>query len=252
MVDDGFCVLKLEACDEAGNTANHAVLVTVDNTSPKAEIQWPLNSTYVKGLFLVKLHAEDANFERMELKIGSYTQVWLDPDQTYAWNTVDYGDGVYPLILTAYDKAGNKIIRKISVIVDNTPPEIAALEWTPKEPVANEAVNVSVQVLESGSGIKNATLWFRRLGSEWKSKPMTLQGSNWTCTIPEQEENAIITFYAEFYDNAGNTAKTSEGYYTVKAAPGAGFPLYWLLLVILLILGGILSTAYYFRLRKRR
>ena len=252
MAGDGFCILKLEARDEAGNIARYTVPVTVDNTSPKAEIQWPLNSTYVRGLVLVKLHAEDANFERMELKIGGYTKVWRDADQTYAWNTVDYSDGIYTIILTAYDKAGNKIIREISVIVDNTPPMIGALEWAPKEPVANETVNFSVQASEIGSGIKNATLWFRRLGDEWTSKPMTLQGGNWTCTIPGQDENVIITFYAEFCDNAGNFAKTSESYYSVKAAQGAGFPLYWLLLIILIIFGVILSTVYYFRLRKRR
>jgi len=31
-----------------------------------------------------------------------------------------------------------------------------------------------------------------------------------------------------------------------------GFPLYWLLLIIIVIFGVTLSTAYYFRLRKRR
>ena len=251
-VVDGFCILKLEAYDNAGNIARCMVSVTVDNTSPEAEIQWPLNATYVRGLVLVKLHAEDANFEKMELKIGEYTKVWSDADQTYAWNTVDYGDGLYTLILTAYDKAGNKIKHEISVVVDNTPPIVGSLTWAPKEPVANEAVNVSVQVSESGSGIKNATLWFRRLGGEWISNPMILQGGNWTCTIPGQEENAVIIFYAEFYDNAGNVAKTLEEYYIVKASPGAGFPLYWLLLIIIVIFGAILSTAYYFRLRKRR
>lgn len=251
-VVDGFCILKLEAYDNAGNIARCMVSVTVDNTSPEAEIQWPLNATYVRGLVLVKLHAEDANFEKMELKIGEYTKVWRDADQTYAWNTVEYGDGLYTLILTAYDKAGNKIKHEISVVVDNTPPIVGSLTWAPKEPVANEVVNVSVQVSESGSGIKNATLWFRRLGDEWTSKPMSLQGGNWTCTIPGQEENAVITFYAEFYDNAGNVAKILEEYYIVKASPGPGFPLYWLLLIIIVIFGAILSTAYYFRLRKRR
>ncbi|MGB9853741.1 MAG: Ig-like domain repeat protein, partial [Candidatus Bathyarchaeales archaeon] len=200
----------------------------------------------------VRLHAEDANFERMELKIGGYIKVWRDADQTYAWDTVDYGDGVCKIILTVYDKAGNAIKHEISVVVDNTPPLIGGLEWTPKEPLANKTVNVSVSASESGSGIKNATLWFRRLGGEWTSKPMTLQEGNWTCTIPEQEENAVITFYAEFYDNAGNVAKTHENFYTVKTAPGAGFPLYWLLLIIVAIFGAMVSTAYYFRLRKRR
>lgn len=193
-VDDGLHVLKLEAFDNYGNMAKHEISVIVDNTSPKVEIQWPLNGTFIRGLVLVKLRAEDANFERMELKIGGFTKVWIDAEQIYAWNTLDYKDGTYNILLTAYDKAGNTDNGRVSVVVDNTPPTIDGITWGPLEPEANETVSVSVQVFEGGSGIKNATLWFRRLGGKWVSKPMTLNGSKWTCAIPGQEENAVILF----------------------------------------------------------
>jgi len=257
-LDDGAHVLALEAIDKAENTAKQTITVTVDNTSPTAEIQSPPNGSYLHGTVLIKLHAEDTNFDRMELKIGEEVHVGEIKDQTFVWETKGYSDGAYNITLTVFDKAGNKAESTITVIVDNTVPIMGDVSWTPTEPTENETVKVFVAIVEDGSGIKNVTLWFRQLGGEWRNMPMTFENGNWTCTIPGYDENAIITFYAECFDNAGNSAKTPENYYIVKAAgeggvaPAAeGFPLYWLILIILVIFAVLTSTAYYIRKRKR-
>ncbi|MEM2387186.1 MAG: Ig-like domain repeat protein [Candidatus Bathyarchaeia archaeon] len=258
-LDDGLHILTLEALDMAGNIAKHEVTITVDNTLPKAEILSPLNGSFLRGIVLVKLHAEDANFDRIELEIGEEIHVWGIEDQTYVWDASGYGDGVYNINLTVFDMAGNKNETGITVIVDNTAPTVTGFVWTPTEPTENKSVKVSAQIVESGSGIKNVTLWFRLLGGEWQKLPMDLEGGNWTGTIPGYLKGAIMTFYVECFDNAGNTAKTVEGYYVVKAAPGEegavpsaeGFPLYWLILIILAIFAVLASTTYYVRKRKR-
>jgi len=257
-LDDGLHVLTLEAVDKAGNTAKHAITVTVDNTSPTAEIQSPPNGSYLHGTVLIKLHAEDPNFDRMELKIGEEIHVWEIKDQTFVWDTNGYSDGTYNITLTVFDKAGNKAESTITVMVDNAVPIMGDVSWTPTEPKENETVKVFVAIVEDGSGIKNVMLWFRRLGEGWQSMPMILENGNWTCTIPGYDENAIITFYVECFDKAGNSAKTPENYYIVKAAgegviaPSAEvFPLYWLVLIILVIFTILASTAYYIRKRKR-
>ena len=257
-LDDGLHVLSLEAVDKAGNTAKHTITVTVDNTSPTAEIQSPSNGSYLHGTVLIKLHAEDTNFDGMELKIGEEVHVWEIKDQIYVWDTNSYGDGTYNITLTVFDKAGNKAESTTTVIVDNTVPIMGDVSWTPTEPKENETVKVSVAIVEEGSGIKNVTLWFRQLGGEWQNMPMTFENGNWTCTIPGYNENTIITFYVECFDNAENSAKTPENYYIVKAegeggvAPAAeGLPLYWLILIILVMFAVLASTAYYIRKRKR-
>ncbi|MGQ9641224.1 MAG: hypothetical protein ACUVUF_03755 [Candidatus Bathycorpusculaceae bacterium] len=86
---------------------------------------------------------------------------------------------------------------------------------------------------------------------------MTLEsGGNWTAGIPGQEENTIVTFIVECYDNVGNHAMTTQITYTVKAKGGEGgflgFPLSWLLLIIVVI--GLLSgyVIYYYRLRNKK
>jgi len=222
-------------------------------------IQSPPNGSYLRGMVLVRLHAEDANFERMELKIGGETHAWKIGDQTYVWDTSECGDGAYTLTLTAFDKAGNKAEKSITVTVDNTAPLVVGFSWTPSEPTENESVKVSAKIAEGGSGIKNVTLWFRLLGGEWQKLPMNLEGENWTGTIPGYAKDAIITFYMECFDNAGNVARTIESHYVVKAAPSEGgvppraegFPLYWLILIILALCVVFASTAYYIRKRKR-
>jgi hypothetical protein len=253
ILSDGIHKLSLEALDEARNKATHTVFITVDNKAPKAEILSPANGDYVRGIVLVGLHAEDENFERMELKIGEALYAWEIKDQIYVWNTTDYGDGEYEIILTAMDKAGNKAEGKITVKVDNTAPTIGELVWTPREPEANETVKVSVQLADGGSGIREAALWFRVLGGEWQKTPMSLENGNWTATIPGFRENTIITFYVECGDNAGNIAKSLEEYYIVKAvAEGfGGIPLYWLILAVVAIFAVLASTAYYVRKRRR-
>jgi hypothetical protein len=254
MLSDGVHKLLLEASDEARNKAVHTVFITVDNKAPKAEILSPTNGDYVKGTVLVRLHAEDENFERMELKIGEALYAWEIKNQIYVWNTTDYGDGEYEIILTAMDKAGNKAEERITVKVDNTAPTISELLWTPKEPEANETVKASVQLADEGSGIREAALWFRVLGGEWQKTLMTLENGNWTATIPGFKENAIVTFYVECGDNVGNVAKSVEEYYAVKAAAAEGFggiPLYWLILAVVAIFAVLALTAYYVRKKRR-
>jgi hypothetical protein len=190
----------------------------------------------------------------MELKIGEALYAWEIKDQIYVWNTVDYEDGEYEIILTAMDKAGNKAEGKIAVKVDNTAPTIDELLWTPREPEVNETVKVFVQTGDGGSGIREVALWFRVLGGEWQKTPMTLENGNWTATIPGFNENAILTFYVECSDNAGNIAKSLEEYYIVKAVAAEGFggiPLYWLILAVVAIFAVLASIAYYVRKRRR-
>ncbi|MEM3788485.1 MAG: Ig-like domain-containing protein [Candidatus Bathyarchaeia archaeon] len=258
-LDDGLHALALETIDKAGNIAKHKVAVTVDNTLPNAEIWSPLNGSFLHGIVLVRLHAEDTNFDRIELKIGEEIHIWEIKDQTHVWDTSGYVDGAYNITLTVFDKAGNKAENTITVTVDNTAPTVIGSSWTPTEPKENEPVKVSAKIVDNGSGIKNVTLWFRLLGGEWQKLSMNLENGNWTGTITGYPKDAIITFYVECFDNAGNVAKTMENYYIVKAVPGGegvtpsaeGFPLHWLVLIILAIFAALVLTAYYIRKRKR-
>jgi len=254
---DGIYILKLIAEDLAENKVVVEWLVKVDNTAPIVEILWPLNGDFVRGEVEIQLHVEDYNFERAALRIGDIVQVWeVGGNITYLWNTLEYSDEMYTIILSALDKAGNERERSISVFADNTAPSFHNLVWTPTEPETGEQVNVSVQIIEEGSGVKNASLWFRVNASEWQRLDMSYQNGNWICTIAGQASGANVTFYLECYDNAGNFAATLERSYTVKLegeeSKAMGFPLSGLLLIIALIGLVIGSSLYIFKFRKKK
>ncbi|MEM2117922.1 MAG: Ig-like domain-containing protein [Candidatus Bathyarchaeia archaeon] len=255
---DGTYTFKLEAHDQAENTAETECTITVDNTAPTVEIAWPLNGSYVRGMVIIEVNAEDANFYEMELEIDGSVHVWnADGSQTHVWETTEYDDGIYTIVLSARDKAGNEAETSVSVTVDNTAPLISNFTWNPLEPMAGEQVNVSAEVFEEGSGIQNVTLWFKIDDGELNGLAMTLQNGNGTGVILGQEENVTVTFFVECYDNAGNSAVTQEKAYTVKAEDGdagavSGFPLSWLLLIIAIIASVIGGTVYYYKYRKKR
>jgi len=253
---EGIHKLTLEVVDEAGNRAENLVYVVVDNTAPIAEIQWPMDGSFVSGFVPVKLRAEDANFECMELRIRDSIYAWNVKYQIFTWNTSSLSDGPCQVTLTAFDKAGNKAERSITVVVDNTAPTIGNLTWMPLQPTANETAKVYAQIADMGSGVKEATLWYRRLDEEeWQRTSMALENGNWTATIQGFEEGAIVLFYVECCDKTGNTATSTIKHYVVGASAAAkgftGIPLYWLALAVLAIFAILASTAYYLRKRKR-
>jgi len=64
----------------------------------------------------------------------------------------------------------------------------------------------------------------------------------------------MVTFYVECYDNAGNSARTFEYVYSVggKEQQVTGFPLSWLLLIIVIISIAIGLTTYFYKFRKKK
>jgi len=105
-------------------------------------------------------------------------------------------------------------------IVDIEPPTIGTPTLSPAEPIENLNVTVSVEVSESGSGVKNVTLWFRVNGGVWQFREMVFEEGVWRADIPAQPAGSIVEYYIEAYDKAGNKAKTDIYSYTVvEAAP---------------------------------
>jgi len=124
---DGAHIMKLIVFDKAGNLAEKTFSVTVDNTLPTAIINTPAEEAFLRGTVVIDVTGEDANLEKMELRINDVTvKTWTTGgSQTYLWNTeVDGIDGAYTITLTVYDKAGNSNESSVTVIVDNTLPVI--------------------------------------------------------------------------------------------------------------------------------
>jgi len=253
---DGTYLVELSAKDKAGNLVEESLSVTVDNTVPTALINTPLQGSFLRLSVLVNVTGSDANFDRMELRIGDTSvKTWTTAgSQIYEWKTNGiYSDGAHTVSLTVSDKAGNTKQIQVSVVVDNTAPTIEIPSWEPRTPSAQEEVNVTVKISDNpmGSGVKSATLWYRNgTVRDWQQVLMIAVGENWTGTIPGQSGDSKVDFYIESSDNAGNIAE--KGDYEFTAIMPAGFPLWLLALIILMILAAIGATIYWARRRWKR
>ncbi|MCW2961569.1 MAG: Na-Ca exchanger/integrin-beta4, partial [Thermoleophilia bacterium] len=141
---DGLCYrYRLDVVD---NVSNHelvapAQLVRVDKTKPTGTFN-PL-SPFVGGTVAVGgTHSDNASgVQRFDLTYSGTASgtIVCDPLQpspwTCNWNTLAGGDGPYTLTLVVRDNAGNDSDPIVTtVIVDNFPPVIDSMVWTPVGP----------------------------------------------------------------------------------------------------------------------
>ncbi len=252
---DGLYILNLTVIDEAGNIAEKSLTVTVDNTLPTAMIEQPAAGSYQRLTTSIKMTGSDANFDKMELRIDNelVTTYLESGTKEVEWDTQSEVDGDHNITLTVYDKAGNLREALINVTVDNTPPSIGTPTWSPEEPAANVDIQINVTVSEppSGSGVDRVSLWFKNTTmNEWQSTAMELVDGNWTVVMKDQSDT-IVRFYIEAFDKAGNRAETTERPEFPVAAP-TGFPLFWILAAIAIILVALVAVIYVLDRRQKK
>lgn len=250
---DGVYVVKLKVFDKAENVAEKSLTVTVDNTLPTAVINAPTDGSYLRLSVLIKVTGSDTNFDKMEVHIDDelVKTSFTSGTEILEWNTRNQGEGAHSITLAIYDKAGNKKQALVNVTTDNTPPLIGTPSWSPKEPAANENIQVNVTVTEPafGSGVKNVTLWYKNTTmGDYKSIPMEFKSGNWTATLKDQSDTKV-RFFIQAIDKAGNSNASTSQDFSVAGPPG--FPLIWILLIIAVILAASGAAIYYMG-RKRK
>lgn len=113
------------------NLARTTALWTAgDVVSPTVSIVSPTDGEYVKGVQPITVSAEDgeSGIDKVEFYInGILTSTDMEAPYEFSWSTTELFDGVYSIEAVAYDKAGNTNSASISVIVDNTEPELSII-----------------------------------------------------------------------------------------------------------------------------
>ncbi len=150
-------------------------------------------------------------------------------------------------------------------ISDNTPPTIGTPVYLPSTPTTTDHVVISFNVTDTGSGVKNATVYYTT--DNWVSTNQTitaaydLSSSVARATMPLFNVNTVIKYYLVAFDNAGNKARNDNAgsYYsfTVGSVPTPPSPspfylqswLYWFLAVAL---AGLLMLALLAGRRRKR
>ena len=154
---------------------------------------------------ILSYQIESTNWINMTMSLVDGFYVVDIPAQFYD-TTVNY-------IVYAADTAGSSDVSALYsyTVADFVPPVISDVIQVPISPRPNRNIKVSATVTEpiEASGVNNSTLWYTNDTAVWFFLEMTPQDGTWVATIPGQNENTIIEYYIEAFDNAENSAKTS-------------------------------------------
>ncbi|RLG81100.1 MAG: hypothetical protein DRO09_02290, partial [Thermoprotei archaeon] len=168
--------IKVIAYDEASNTAEHEIMVIVDNTAPTGSINNPANNTYVRRIVIINVTGEDRNLKEIKLYANSTLLAsWnTSGTHTYDWDTTRLTDGYYEIKLLVKDRAGNVYSTHIIVTVDNTAPTIGEPTISPESPVEGSNVTIRVNVTDTLSGVAEVILSYSTDGGlTWTNATMT-------------------------------------------------------------------------------
>jgi len=126
-LSDGSYTFKVVARDDADNSVTAIRNVKVDTTPPGLEVVVPADNLLTNSPFVpVVGSAETQNVTIGELEVEPFAGTqdgWWDFDELYPLE-----EGENKLVITATDKAGNKISQTITVVLDTEPPALTITE----------------------------------------------------------------------------------------------------------------------------
>jgi len=129
--------------------------------------------------------------------------------------------GTYSITLNVTDRFGNWALDSVKITVlsvqkDSEPPRIVSVEREPSTPQHGQEVQVKAEIVDEGSGVDAAELYYRVDGGAWKSVAMNRVDNLWVAAIPGQASGANVEYYVKASDNSGNTAVSSTYNFTVS------------------------------------
>lgn len=142
------------------------------------------NTYYTKGGFGLSGSVVEQNYDasKIYVKYGENLIPIGDASKylNYDWSYVDaeHSDGEYNYEITAEDLAGNKDIKKITIICDTSAPEIELKSPAENESFQGQTISINGTVTDDGIGVASLEYAVRRDtttpgDSEWKSLTVT-------------------------------------------------------------------------------
>ena len=220
-VADGLYDLRVVTTDNSGNTFTSALItnVRVDNTNPTGSVTAPAASANVRGA-AVTVSSDSADggsgvanalFQRSAAGAGVWTTIGAaDTTSPYsvAWDTTALADGLYDLRVITTDNVGKTFTSAVvtNVRVDNTSPSGSITAPSAGANVTGNAVTVSSDSADGGSGVASAQFQRSAAGAGvWttistdNSSPYSIAWDT-TAVADGLYDLRVITT-----DNAGNT-----------------------------------------------
>ena len=124
--EDGEHDIKVEIIDRLGNKKEDSIEIEIDNTPPYIDITTFKGGELISGIFDMELDVFDdgSGIDEVEFYFDGEIKSIQSGDYNFEWETYLDDDGEHELRFIAYDNLGNYNDAKVTVFVDNTPPEI--------------------------------------------------------------------------------------------------------------------------------
>jgi hypothetical protein len=106
----------------------------------------------------------------------------------------------------AADMTGNLGIQNIAItiLIDASSPILSNPMINPSHPKQGEPLNMSVAIIDDGSGIASVILYYN-LGNGWNNVMMKLKNGNYTISINLGIKTSELSYYIVVTDHAGNS-----------------------------------------------
>ena len=227
---DGHYEIRATCEDNTGHVSTVARTVEIANSVPAISLQAPpsdVRATVVlRAVPSNPIGITGVDFYSNGSKLnGSPITTLNSGAYEYAWNTTVYTDGTNCILkaIAHHESFGDLESGTRSVNVDNSPPSIASMSFSPQIYYASKywvkgTVSVTANsVADSHSGVDRVEFW---VGSSLKrtdtSSPYTY---SWETTT--LSNGSGYTVKARVYDEAGNSAERSYTRYIDNAAPSS-------------------------------
>ena len=208
---------------DSENVDNYPLMEPVENyvfdvTPPTLQVESPVNNSFVRGTVNISVSAHDQyGVSKVEFYIdGELVATDNAAPYTWNWNTATSSDGAHTIEIKVYDAFNNVNSTKIIVNVDNTPPNISAVEY-PSEVEENVTVKINVTVTDVGSGVDEVILSYSVDGGEtWVNLTAAAKiGDVYEAVVPGQTAGTTVQFKVVAVDEAGNVAVSQTYSYEV-------------------------------------
>jgi hypothetical protein len=245
-------ILEYWSVDNVGHEESHHVLtgIKLDKTIPMGSIV--INN----GAFYSNSTSVTLNLNATDTISGTYgvrfsndgvwdTELWESFSPTKSW-TLTSGDGTKIVYFQVKDYAGLvSSTYSSSILLDTIIPSVGTpLCDLSGDVQPNQSVRVTVDVTDSGSGLKSVRLAYltnkSSIGIEFS---MTLNQTSglYEFAIPGQEAGTLMKYRITAYDNAGNIATNDNAgqYYVYTVIPEFPSPV----LISFLMIVGLLAIT---------
>lgn len=111
-------------------------------------------------------------------------------------------------------------IQQFMVNINNTPPVISNVTYSPNSPLGGEPVSINAHITDNNSIESALVIWGLSEGSMGNVETMTGSNDNYSADIPGQNEGLTVYFKVQAFDNEGEMSESSIYNYIIEVTSG--------------------------------